>query len=298
LFVQKKSTERIEPKESKKEKEESKGKVASRTDGQKFSELQSMKDFHSHSCPDNDLRGLRAAREMSIAVTFHCIVPKPIWLWDKDSCIHMRFQGQDLGDWKKNVGNFMDKRTDEDGNCEMECTLFINAELLKSPLGYKYVIYSPKATDEDDLFEKLHPFIVWRDDPNRCLMPSEIRGGFQQYDSFVYPPEMKVPKRFYEQMRDSRIGNFLFGRRSQTGNVAEMEMKVPDRNDMTIQSLHFYLRPFIDAMLSEKFGDIVDVSNVAEIFFKLHWLYLQYNGNVKMERLSGDLLRKVFSCTE
>ena len=68
------------------------------------------------------------------------------------------------------------RRTDEDGNCEMECTLFINAELLKSPLGYKYVIYSPKATDEDDLFEKLHPFIVWRDDPNRCLMPSEIRG--------------------------------------------------------------------------------------------------------------------------
>ena len=123
-------------------------------------------------------------------------------------------------------------------------------------------------------------------------------GGFQQYDSFVYPPEMKVPKRFYEQMRDSRIGNLLFGRRSQTGNVAEMEMKVPDRNDMTIQSLHFYLRPFIDAMLSEKFGDIVDVSNVAEIFFKLHWLYLQYNGNVKMERLSGDLLRKVFSYTE
>ena len=52
----------------------------------------------------------------------------------------------------------------------MECTLAIDAELLKSPLRYKYVIYSPKATKEDDHFEKLHPCVTfWKNDPNRCL---------------------------------------------------------------------------------------------------------------------------------
>ena len=60
--------------------------------------------------PSNDLRGLTAAPGNSISITFHCIVPKPMWLWDKDSCIHMRFAGKDLGKWKKNVGKFTDKR--------------------------------------------------------------------------------------------------------------------------------------------------------------------------------------------
>ena len=56
----------------------------------------------------------------------------------------------------------------------MVCTLVIDGELLRNPLCYKYVIYSPKVTKENEYYEKLHPFInVWRpDDPNRVLQLS------------------------------------------------------------------------------------------------------------------------------
>ena len=60
--------------------------------------------------PNYDLKGLKSAPEKSVAVTFHCIVPKLYWLWDENSCIHMRFEGPDLGDWKHNVGDFMEVR--------------------------------------------------------------------------------------------------------------------------------------------------------------------------------------------
>ena len=71
--------------------------------------------------------------------------------------------------WGFYVGSFC--RCNEDGYCEMECTLSFDAELLKEPLGYKYVIYSPKVTKEDEYYEKLHPFIelLGPNDPNRCL---------------------------------------------------------------------------------------------------------------------------------
>ena len=58
----------------------------------------------------------------------------------------------------------------EDDMCEMVCTLTIDFEVLKAPLGYKYVIYSPKVTKCDECYEKLHSLVNWRsDDPNRCL---------------------------------------------------------------------------------------------------------------------------------
>ena len=50
------------------------------------------------------LKGLNA--EDSIKVTFHCIVPQHLWEWDETSCIHMRFEGDALGNWKHNLGNF------------------------------------------------------------------------------------------------------------------------------------------------------------------------------------------------
>ena len=60
--------------------------------------------------------------------------------------------------------------------CEMVCTLNIDAELLKRPLGYKYVVFSPKMTKHDDCYEKLHPFTLYStDDPDRCLwIPPQI----------------------------------------------------------------------------------------------------------------------------
>lgn len=56
--------------------------------------------------PNHDLDGLKASEEKSIAVTFYCIVPKPLWLWDDHSCIYLRFEGEALGNWKHNLGDF------------------------------------------------------------------------------------------------------------------------------------------------------------------------------------------------
>ena len=57
---------------------------------------------------------------------------------------------------------------------EMICTLSIDADLLKEPLGYKYVVYSARMAKDTDCYEKLHPFNL-NDDPNRCLrIPSNI----------------------------------------------------------------------------------------------------------------------------
>ena len=56
----------------------------------------------------------------------------------------------------------------------MTCTLNIAVDLLGRPWGYKYVVYSPKMTKEDDCYEYLHSFAgysyYYYNDPNRCLM--------------------------------------------------------------------------------------------------------------------------------
>ena len=66
-------------------------------------------------------------------------------------------------------------RSQEDGLCEMTCSLKIEADLLKK-LEYKYVIFSPKMHVEDDCYEFLHSFVEnYNRNPNRCLSISEAR---------------------------------------------------------------------------------------------------------------------------
>ena len=52
----------------------------------------------------------------------------------------------------------------------MTCTLNIAADLVGEVLKYKYVVYSPKVTHEDDCFECLPYISSGTNDPNRCLM--------------------------------------------------------------------------------------------------------------------------------
>ena len=54
---------------------------------------------------------------------------------------------------------------------EMECTFEnFDVELLKLPVPYKYVVYSPKAKKDDDRYEYLHAHAsAWHGDYNRCL---------------------------------------------------------------------------------------------------------------------------------
>ena len=63
-----------------------------------------------HFSAKNYLKGLMSVDERSILVCFHCIVPQLHWQWDETSCIHMRFEGDALGNWKHNVGDFMQAR--------------------------------------------------------------------------------------------------------------------------------------------------------------------------------------------
>ena len=60
----------------------------------------------------------------------------------------------------------------DEGVFEMTCTLNMAAELLNKPLGYKYVVYSPKMVKKSDCFEYLHSFAgraPYDHNPNRCL---------------------------------------------------------------------------------------------------------------------------------
>ena len=57
----------------------------------------------------------------------------------------------------------------------MVCTLQIDAEILRCPIPYKYVIHSPVMKNQDDCYERLHEY-YW--DPNRCLQIAQ--GKYQQ----------------------------------------------------------------------------------------------------------------------
>ena len=51
------------------------------------------------------LVGLQSPAEKSIQVTFHVLVPLPLWDWGSTSCMHIRFGHKDLGLWKYDCGN-------------------------------------------------------------------------------------------------------------------------------------------------------------------------------------------------
>jgi len=101
--------------------------------------------------------------------------------------MHIRFGHYRLGKWKCDCGE-MDKhrlvifymqvlgscdtasifscRNIGDGWYEMTCTLSIDADILKHPVAYKYIVYAPKMEKEDDCYEYLHGYGGFL---NRCL---------------------------------------------------------------------------------------------------------------------------------
>ena len=60
--------------------------------------------------PNWNLKGLQAAPNISIAVTFHALVHKLLWEWNDTSCMHIRFGHKDLGQWQDNLGEFIESR--------------------------------------------------------------------------------------------------------------------------------------------------------------------------------------------
>lgn len=74
----------------------------------------------------------------------------------------------------------------EDDMHEMVCSLRIDADVLKHPLEYKYVIFSPKMTEDNECYEKLHYFQY--DDPNRCLKmsPQALHSAYGGTCMYIY----------------------------------------------------------------------------------------------------------------
>ena len=69
----------------------------------------------------------------------------------------------------------------------MTCTLNITANLLCTPRGYKYVVYSPNMTKYHDCFEYLHSFAGSDNnynDPNRWLKvyPAYLNGNLHFFN--------------------------------------------------------------------------------------------------------------------
>ena len=97
-------------------------------------------------------------------------------------------------------------------------------------------------------------------------------GEYHHYDFFVYPSEVKLPKSIYDQVRDSRLMNVLFGRRNPAAGAKEVDAKILSTEEMAKQCLNFYLEPYVEQLLSgkylENFKVDVFVKEVASLFLQ------------------------------
>jgi hypothetical protein len=171
----------------------------------------------------------------------------------------MRFDGFTLGDWKVDVGNFEEHRKLDEGVYEMTCTLKIAMDILIAPIGYKYVVYSPKMTHENDCFEYLHSFsgkTRSHGNPNRCLIinPANRRdeSEYHQYDFFVYPEAQKVEKSVLSQVLNTGIGIFKYVLNIQENSASEQTFTTLPTYEMMKRCLLFYLEPYHNALLNER----------------------------------------------
>ena len=62
--------------------------------------------FYTFSSPvvDHLPKGFKAGPKDSVTITFHVLLPKPIWGWDAKSEMYIRFGDWQLGNWKYNSG--------------------------------------------------------------------------------------------------------------------------------------------------------------------------------------------------
>ena len=79
--------------------------------GRSSMRLQYMFLYCCSCSPRPALKGFQSRVEESIRITFHVLVPLPLWAWDSssNSCMHIRFGQKDLGNWKENCGSMTQK---------------------------------------------------------------------------------------------------------------------------------------------------------------------------------------------
>ena len=175
---------------------------------------------------------------------------------------------------------------------EMVCTLRIDANLLKYPWGYKYVVYSPKMVEKDDCFEHLHSFVGRSHrNPNRCLKinPSDlismlimplrvtsyvnfcfcIGDELHQFDFFVYPKVTTVPKSLATRAWEAGKGfiKSLFT----SGSEEKESFTIPSTEDMMKSCLHFYLEPTRCTLLEfPQTFSIAEFGKQVKVIFEQH----------------------------
>ena len=108
-----------------------------------------------------DTSGIHVSPDQSIAVTFHVLVSKEAWKWDRNTKMTMRFGNKRLGNWMKDIV-FLEECEEhgESGLVEMRCTLNFDVTILKlsKAIPYKYLIYVPQkgVQPTSNAYEYLH----------------------------------------------------------------------------------------------------------------------------------------------
>lgn len=105
-----------------------------------------------------------------------------------------------------------------------------------------------------------------------------LAGEYHHYDYFVYPSELKVPKSFFDQVRDTgtKIMSAIFGKRTPAASakeVKEVDAKILTTEEMAKQCLNFYLEPYMKQLLDEKYSESFRVDGFVN---KVASLYSQH----------------------
>jgi len=170
-------------------------------------------------------------------VHFHALVPQDVWMCGDKSApiVRIRFGHPELGHWKDWI-QLTVERSEADRLVMMQGQVQIPSAILgRSPIPYKYVVYSSRASLNQQPYEYLHESPSG--DANRCLeVTLWERGIYNKYDTVIYPPN--PAKSFWEMV--------------QFWKSSPVEFKPKESVQMRQECLRHYLKPFGLQICSEE----------------------------------------------
>ena len=125
----------------------------------------------------------------------------------------------------------------------------------------------------------------------------DTTGEYHQHDFLVYPSVTEVPKSLLDKVKDTGRGlmNTLLGRRNPSQFAEGVEIKVPDKDVMLKQCLHFYLNSYMETLVDGKYeaGFKIDilVKEIASVYFQQRQPSIVRHNNPM--RLQSGFIEKV-----